>query len=125
MLTAAILFCCRVREVPLEADDAAGRGQKQPGEGAPLSPPLHLLAFSLATGADSAAAAAALPPHFEARTASMDDIGEGLNPKIPAYVPARAGTEHCAYAGVRPVTDPAHVTARMHLRGKHGDVHVA
>lgn len=84
MLTAAILFCCRVREVPLEADDAAGRGQKQPGEGAPLSPPLHLLAFSLATGADSAAAAAALPAQFEARTVSMDDIGEGsCNIQLP------------------------------------------
>jgi hypothetical protein len=82
-------FCCyRVREVPLEADDAAafgaaplGRGQMRPGEGAPLSPPLHLLAFSLATGADSAAAAAALPPQFEARTMSMDDIGEDPNPE--------------------------------------------
>ena len=63
--------------MPLEADDAAGRGQKQLGEGAPLSPPLHLLAFSLATGADSAAAAAALPAQFEARTVSMDDIGKG------------------------------------------------
>lgn len=68
--------------MPLEAEDAAGsgaavlgRGQKQPGEGMAPSPPLHLLAFSLATGADSATAAAALPAQFEARTVSMDDIG--------------------------------------------------
>lgn len=63
------MLYCRL----LEGDEgAAGR---DPPAGPQLPAPLHLVAFSLRNGADSASAATALPTQFEARTVPIDEIG--------------------------------------------------